>query len=56
LVKHNNVEEFALELSKLIENEPLRNNMSKNGIKNVCRFNEEVVMEQWLDLFKRKDK
>jgi glycosyltransferase involved in cell wall biosynthesis len=56
LVKHNNIEEFALELSKLIEDEFLRNNMSKNGIKNVSRFNEEIVMEQWLDLFKRKDK
>lgn len=53
LVAHNNIKNFALELSNLIENTTLRNKMSINGVKNVCRFNEEIVMQQWLSLFKR---
>lgn len=56
LVAHNNIKVFASELSKLIEDTTLRNKMSANGLKNVCRFNEETVMQQWLSLFREIDK
>ena len=56
LAEHNNVKEFSIKLSKIIEDEALRNIMKKNGIKNVCRFNEYIVMHQWLNLFENIDK
>ncbi|MBL4559855.1 MAG: glycosyltransferase family 4 protein [Labilibaculum sp.] len=54
LVAHNNRDEFALKLSNLIDDKSLRNRMGKNGSKNVKRFNEEIIMQQWLDLLEKK--
>jgi len=55
LVAHNNIELFAAELSKLIENKELRKKMEINALTNVKRFDEKKIMQQWVQLFKSID-
>jgi glycosyltransferase involved in cell wall biosynthesis len=52
LVAHNNIEDFSKKLGELIKDTQLRKNMEMNAVKNVNRFNEKFIMEQWLSLFK----
>ena len=54
LVAHNNITAFAKELSKLIDDAPLRTEMGENGLENITRFNEKNIMAKWLRLFKNK--
>ncbi len=55
LVNHNNIDTFASELAKLIKNIELRKMMEINAKKNVKRFDENIVMQQWIQLFKSID-
>ena len=55
LVQHNNVTAFANELAKLINNKELRGEMGEKALKNIKRFEENKIMQQWLNLFKRVD-
>lgn len=52
LVEPGNIEEFADGLCKLIEDETLRKEMGRNGHLNMRRFEETVVMQKWIELFK----
>ena len=54
LVAHNNITAFAKELSKLIYDTPLRDEMRENSLENVTRFNEKNIIPKWLQLFKNK--
>ncbi len=51
LVNPGNIEEFAAEICKLIEDETLRKSMGQNGHINMKRFTEPTIMQKWLDLF-----
>ncbi|MCF6168481.1 glycosyltransferase family 4 protein [Lutibacter sp.] len=55
LVNHNNIDAFASELTQLIKNTELRKKMEINTKKNVERFDENIVMQLWIQLFKRID-
>ncbi|WP_111709649.1 glycosyltransferase family 4 protein [Lutibacter citreus] len=52
LVKHNKIEAFSVEIATLIENPEKRKLMRQAALKNIERFNENKVMEKWLNLFK----
>lgn len=53
LVENNNIDDFAKRLSNLIENKVLREKMSINARLNVVRFDEKLIMNQWLNLFNK---
>ena len=55
LVNHNNIDIFASELTQLIKNTELRKKMEINARNNVKRFDEKIVMQQWIQLFKSID-
>lgn len=51
IVKDRNIEAFADRVCRLIEDQPLRQQMGKNGILSSRRFSAEQVMPRWKDLF-----
>ncbi|WP_417558880.1 glycosyltransferase family 4 protein [Mesoflavibacter zeaxanthinifaciens] len=51
LVEKENIEELASRISKLIDNDNLRQKMGANAKINVARFAPEKIVEQWDELF-----
>ena len=51
LVEYLNTKEAAQRVSQLIENPILRKEMGVRARKNIQRYNRDVVMKQWTDLF-----
>lgn len=49
--KIGNTHDFAEKIITLIENETLRVGMSKMAVVNALRFNRDIVMQEWKDLF-----
>lgn len=52
LVEYLNTDEAAQRVCQLIESSMLRKNMGVKARLNVQRYNRDVVMKQWIDLFK----
>lgn len=52
LVEYLNTDEAAQRVCQLIESAMLRKNMGVKARLNVQRYNRDVVMKQWIDLFK----
>jgi len=52
MVEYLNSQALADNICKLIENEELRKRMGNNGRRNVLRFSREMIMPQWVELFK----
>src|SRR5690606_10305629 len=53
LVPNKDVNEFAMKLSTLMNDESLRKDMGRKGIMNIKRFEIERVMQEWANLFHR---
>lgn len=51
LVEYLNTDEAALKVCELIENPELRKQMSRNARENIKRFDRNVLMKKWVDLF-----
>lgn len=51
LVENGNIEQLAEKINYLIENEEIRKEMGKKARINVKRFAEDVIMQQWIQLF-----
>ena len=51
LVENGKTEELAEKINYLIENEQIRKGMGKKARINVQRFAEDVIMQQWIQLF-----
>lgn len=51
LVEYLNTDEAAQRVCQLIDNPIMRKKMSANARKNIQRYDRDVVMKQWLDLF-----
>lgn len=51
LVNHLDVKALAEGLSKLIENEDLRQSMGSKSLENIQRYNIDNVMQKWVELF-----
>lgn len=51
LVEYLNSKALAENICKVIENEDLRKELGKNAKKNIQRFSQEAVMNQWEELF-----
>ena len=51
LVENGKTEELAEKINYLIENEQIRKEMGKKARINVQRFAEDVIMQQWIQLF-----
>lgn len=51
LVEYLSTKALADSICKLIENESLRIHMGNNAQKNIQRFNKDVIMRKWCDLF-----
>ena len=51
LVENGNIQEMAEKICYLIENESERQLMGKNAVSSVYRFQKEIVMQKWIDLF-----
>jgi len=56
LVQYNNIEAFSVALAHLIENSEKRKVMEQAALNNIERFNENKVMQQWVQLFNKKEK
>lgn len=52
LVENGNIEQFAGQLSLLIENEDLRKELGKNARANVRRYDIGIIAKRWDELFK----
>lgn len=52
-IKSFDKKEFATQLLELINNQELRERLAGNAIRNVARFDSEIVATQWFDLFAR---
>lgn len=53
LVEYLNSQALADGICRLIEDEPLRKRLGANARKNIRRFSQESVMQQWEDLFNK---
>jgi glycosyltransferase involved in cell wall biosynthesis len=51
LIENGNKKHFVEKLTALIENQDLRKQLGKNGQKSVLRFDLEIIMNQWNELF-----
>lgn len=51
LAEDGNIEDLAKKLEQLMSNEDLRIRMGTKAIQNIYRFNPEVIMAQWINLF-----
>jgi len=51
LVEYLNTDEAAQRVCQLIENPIMRKKMGANARKNIQRYNRDIVMKQWSDLF-----
>lgn len=51
LVENGNIELFADKICYLIENEDIRIQMGQMAKKNVSRFNQDIIMQEWINLF-----
>lgn len=52
LVDDGNVLEFAKRIGELMENASLRKKMGNKAYKSSIRFNEDIIMNQWIQIFK----
>lgn len=52
LVDDGNVLEFAKRIGELMENASLRKKMGNKAYKSSIRFNEDIIMNQWIQTFK----
>lgn len=52
LVDDGNVLEFAKRIGELMENASLRKKMGNRAYKSSIRFNEDIIMNQWIQTFK----
>lgn len=52
LVDDGNVLEFAKRIGELMENASLRKEMGNKAYKSSIRFNEDIIMNQWIQIFK----
>lgn len=50
-MEYLNTDEAALKVCELIENPELRKQMSRNARENIKRFDRNVIMKKWVDLF-----
>lgn len=53
LIPNKNLDIFTEKLKLLMENEQLRQELSKRGLDNVSRFEIAIVMKQWQNLFEK---
>ncbi len=53
LIEDQNKEKMIESLSDLMDNEELRNNLSKNGIKSVDKFSLKSITDKWVNLFEK---
>ena len=53
LISHNDIESFAEVLENMINNFELRKDMSVNAKRNIQRFDEITVMQNWIELFNK---
>ncbi|SEG50321.1 Glycosyltransferase involved in cell wall bisynthesis [Halpernia humi] len=53
LIPNKNLDIFTEKLKLLMENEQLRQELSKRGLENVSRFEINIVMKQWQNLFEK---
>lgn len=51
LIENGNMEDFVEKVSRLIENERMRNVFGKKAKLNSSNFSEEIIMKQWVTLF-----
>jgi len=51
LIENGNIQMLAEKISELIEKEDLRFLMGENARKNVQRYNQDFIMQKWIDLF-----
>lgn len=51
LIKDQDLNEMKESLIKLIENESLRNNLSVHGRKEVKKFNSDIIVDKWEQIF-----
>lgn len=52
LVEEGNISEFAVKLGKLMGNTRLRKEMGKNAKNASSKYNEEIIMGKWINIFK----
>ncbi len=52
LVENGDIDAFALQIQKLINSEELRREMGEKAIEKVKKFKPEIVIPQWVTLFK----
>ena len=50
LVPVGDVEEMAVRIERLIEDEQLRRSFSESSMQNIDSFSQEVVIERWKDI------
>ena len=53
LINRNDIESFAEVLENVINNFELRKEMSVNAKRNIRRFDEITVMQNWIELFNK---
>jgi glycosyltransferase involved in cell wall biosynthesis len=53
LVEEGNIEELAAHIKHLIKQDAMRKQMGKEAAKASARFDEERIMQQWINLFER---
>ena len=51
LVKEGDISALSEAIIKLIKDKQLRQDMSHEAIKMMCRYDEEAIMAQWVKLF-----
>ena len=51
LIEHMNIQALVDGICELIENPEKRRSMGKNARKNVLRYSQDAVMQQWIELF-----
>jgi len=51
LVENGNISKLADSILKLIENEDLRIRMGQKARENVKRYNHDIIMQKWVELF-----
>ncbi|MCE5175155.1 MAG: glycosyltransferase family 4 protein [Bacteroidales bacterium] len=52
LVENGNIQQLAEKMSYMIEHEEIRVQMGQKARENVRRYNQDLIMKKWIDLFK----